>query len=84
MAVKKEISKMKRRTKITAQRMTDEERQQHLDRRCDELGKRNTTKTKDRTRTEATDELLKRVINEAKAFSRPAPLKSGSKKMETS
>jgi hypothetical protein len=38
MAVKKEISKMKRKPKITELIMTDAEKQEHLHRLCEELG----------------------------------------------
>jgi len=41
------------------------------------------TKTEDRARMRTVDELLREIINEAKAFSRPAHLKSASKKTET-
>jgi hypothetical protein len=45
--------------------------------------KRSTATTEDRARMKTVDELLKLVINEAKAFGRPAHFKSASKKTET-
>jgi hypothetical protein len=45
--------------------------------------KRSTTKTEDRARMEAIDNLLKQVLVEARSFRRPAPLKQALKNVET-
>jgi len=46
---------------------------------CSVKPKRSTNKTEDRATMKTTDELLRRVINEAKAFHRRMPKQDGEK-----